>query len=125
MINQVAIMDSQTAWNELLRCKKAGQKYQIWFRKDDASIRADQVKAEAERARKLKAQEDQRKREEAEKRIREEAEKKRADELAAKKQEYWEKQNAGGVAADVAAAAPAEGGEAPAEGAPAAGEGGG
>merc|ERR1719356_1968763 len=116
MINGVPIADSQTAWVELLRCKKLGQKYPIYFRKDEMSIRSDQQKAENEKARRLKAQEEQRKREEAERKIREEAEKKRADELAAKKQEYWDKQNAGGVAADVPdESAPAEAAEPPAE----------
>mmetsp|Transcript_104667 Transcript_104667/g.291420 ORF Transcript_104667/g.291420 Transcript_104667/m.291420 type:complete len:189 (-) Transcript_104667:164-730(-) len=111
-INGAEIRESHQAWNELLKCKKSGQKYQIYFRKDEASIEADKQKAEADRARKQKAMEEQRKREEAERRIREEAERKRADEQAAKKQEYWDKQNAGGVAADVPdvteAAAPEE-----------------
>eukprot|EP00445_Apocalathium_hangoei_P068047 CAMPEP_0204135232 /NCGR_PEP_ID=MMETSP0361-20130328/16130_1 /ASSEMBLY_ACC=CAM_ASM_000343 /TAXON_ID=268821 /ORGANISM="Scrippsiella Hangoei, Strain SHTV-5" /LENGTH=161 /DNA_ID=CAMNT_0051088553 /DNA_START=81 /DNA_END=563 /DNA_ORIENTATION=+ len=92
MINGVPITESHMAWNELLKCKKAGQKYSIYFRKDEASIRADQIKAEAERAKRQKAQDEARKREMAERKIREDAEKKRADEQAAKKQEYWDKQ---------------------------------
>merc|ERR1719277_213227 len=126
MVNGVPITESHQAWHELLKCKKAGAKYPIYFRKDEQSIREDQAKAEAEKARKQKAQEEARKREEAERQIREAAEKKRADELAAKKQEYWDKQNAGGVAADVPdESAPAEGGEAAAaEGGEAAPEGG-
>lgn len=124
MVNGVPIVESWQAWNELMKCKKSGQKYTVWFRKDEASIRADAQKADIERAKKQKAQEDARKREEAERKIREEAEKKRADEMAAKKQEYWDKQNAGGVAADVpdqsaAATAPAAAEEeAPPEAAP-------
>merc|ERR1719336_2687689 len=49
MVNGVPITESHQAWNELLKCKKAGLKYPVWFRKDEASIRADQAKAEAER----------------------------------------------------------------------------
>eukprot|EP00438_Fugacium_kawagutii_P002221 Skav233849 [mRNA] locus=scaffold3130:177908:184849:- [translate_table: standard] len=62
----------------------------VYFTKDEASIREDQAKAEAERARKAKQErlqeEERKKREEIERKIREEAEKKRADEIASKKQ---------------------------------------
>merc|ERR1719367_2284515 len=72
MINSEPILESHQAWNELLKCKKSGQKYTVTFTKDEASIRADQAKAEAERQKRLKDQEDRKKREMAEKRIREE-----------------------------------------------------
>jgi len=91
MIDGVPIETSYQAWNELMRCKKSGKKYQIYFTKDENSIREDQAKAEAEKARKAKQEEERKKREEIEKKIREEAEKKRADEIASKKQEYWDK----------------------------------
>ncbi|CAK0911782.1 unnamed protein product [Prorocentrum cordatum] len=91
MINGVAANDSATCWHELLKCKKSGQKYNVYFTKDEASIRADQQKAEAERAKKMKDLEESRRQEETAKKIREDADKKRADELAAKKQEYWDK----------------------------------
>ncbi|CAE7529745.1 cpr-c2 [Symbiodinium sp. CCMP2456] len=94
MIDGVPIETSYQAWNELMRCKKSGKKYQIYFTKDENSIREDQAKAEAEKARKAKQEEERKKREEIEKKIREEAEKKRADEIASKKQEYWDKQQA-------------------------------
>merc|ERR1719277_2633074 len=93
MVNGVQILESHHAWNELLKCKNAGLKYQVWFREDEASIRADQAKAEADRERKEKAQEEQRRREEAERKIREDAEKKRADDLERRKEEYWNKSN--------------------------------
>lgn len=127
MIDGVPIETSYQAWNELMRCKKSGKKYQVYFTKDEASIRDDQARAEAERARKAKQEEERKKREEIERKIREEAEKKRADEIASKKQEYWDKQQAQqeaevaeGVANDKApieAAVPeaAEAPEAPAE----------
>eukprot|EP00931_Biecheleriopsis_adriatica_P076274 TRINITY_DN49_c0_g2_i2.p1 TRINITY_DN49_c0_g2~~TRINITY_DN49_c0_g2_i2.p1 ORF type:complete len:192 (-),score=77.84 TRINITY_DN49_c0_g2_i2:31-606(-) len=129
MVDGKPIVESYEAWNELERCKKSGRKYQVYFTKDEASIREDQQKAEAERARKAKEAEERKKREEMEKKIREDAEKKRADELASKKQEYWDKQQASAEAAPAEAAAeeaPAEPGadEAPADGAEAA-EGGG
>merc|ERR1719373_51305 len=124
MINGVAATDSATCWHELLKCKKSGQKYTVYFTKDEASIRADQQKAEAERAKKMKDLEEKRRQEETAKKIREDAERKRADELAAKKQEYWEKQEskdapgdaAGEGAADAAAAEAAADAGAPAEG---------
>ena len=84
MIDGVPIETSYQAWNELMRCKKSGKKYQIYFTKDENSIREDQAKAEAEKARKAKQEEERKKREEIEKKIREEAEKKRADEIASK-----------------------------------------
>ena len=110
MIDGVPIETSYQAWNELMRCKKSGKKYQIYFTKDEASIRDDQAKAEAEKARKAKQEEERKKREEIEKKIREEAEKKRADEIASKKQEYWDKQQAQqeGEGKEGAEAAPAE-----------------
>lgn len=121
MIDGVPIETSYQAWNELMRCKKSGKKYQIYFTKDENSIREDQAKAEAEKARKAKQEEERKKREEIEKKIREEAEKKRADEIASKKQEYWDKQQAqqeeekegegpapGAEEAEAAGAAPAE-----------------
>eukprot|EP00405_Crypthecodinium_cohnii_P019794 CAMPEP_0206482242 /NCGR_PEP_ID=MMETSP0324_2-20121206/38767_1 /ASSEMBLY_ACC=CAM_ASM_000836 /TAXON_ID=2866 /ORGANISM="Crypthecodinium cohnii, Strain Seligo" /LENGTH=196 /DNA_ID=CAMNT_0053960171 /DNA_START=187 /DNA_END=777 /DNA_ORIENTATION=+ len=131
MVNGVAITESYQAESELLKCKKAGYKYVVYFRKDEASIRADNAKAEAERAKRLKAQEEARREQEKQRKIIEEAEGKRAEELAAKKQEYWDRQNAGGVAADVPdqteeAPAAALAGDAPAAGeadAPPAGEG--
>ena len=136
MIDGVPIETSYQAWNELMRCKKSGKKYQIYFTKDENSIREDQAKAEAEKARKAKQEEERKKREEIERKIREEAEKKRADEIASKKQEYWDKsqKQAEGEAKEGAeAAAPeaeaevGEAAEAEAEGggeAPEAGEGG-
>mmetsp|Transcript_98250 Transcript_98250/g.194643 ORF Transcript_98250/g.194643 Transcript_98250/m.194643 type:complete len:191 (-) Transcript_98250:145-717(-) len=127
-INGVQIMDSQNAWWELLKCKKSGQKYEVWFMKDEASIREDQMKAEAEKEKKRKALEERKRREEMERKIQQDAEKKRADELASKKAEYWDKQNAGVAGTEAAAsssAAPAAPAEAPAEAAPPAEEGGG
>ena len=66
-IDGVQIETSYQAWNELMRCKKSGKKYQalrafsgatewrqVYFMKDEASIREDQAKAEAEKARKAK-----------------------------------------------------------------------
>ena len=111
MIDGVPIETSYQAWNELMRCKKSGKKYQIYFTKDEASIREDQAKAEAEKARKAKQEEERKKREEIERKIREEAEKKRADEIASKKQEYWDKQQAqaeGEAKEGAEASAPAE-----------------
>lgn len=123
MIDGKPITESQQCWHELLRCKKSGNKYVIYFTKDEASIRADQQKADAERAKKQKDMEEKRKKEETDRKIREDAEKQRADELSAKKKEYWEKQEGekaaeGGAPAEGEAAAPAEGeaaAEAPAE----------
>ncbi|CAK9041235.1 unnamed protein product [Durusdinium trenchii] len=133
MIDGIPIETSYQAWNELMRCKKSGKKYQVYFTKDEASIRDDQAKAEAERARKAKQEEERKKREEIERKIREEAEKKRADEIASKKQEYWDKQQATQEAeaeavegaepkegVEAAAAEVVEGEEAPAEAAEAA-----
>eukprot|EP00930_Biecheleria_cincta_P005247 TRINITY_DN10616_c0_g1_i1.p1 TRINITY_DN10616_c0_g1~~TRINITY_DN10616_c0_g1_i1.p1 ORF type:complete len:219 (-),score=64.93 TRINITY_DN10616_c0_g1_i1:181-771(-) len=115
MVDGKPIVESHEAWNELMRCKKRGSKYFVYFTKDEASILADQAKADAERAKKQKAAEEQKRREELERKIREDAEKKRADELAAKKQAYIDKQNAQEGAAPAAAAEPAaaaaEGGE--------------
>merc|ERR1719436_1658080 len=79
-VSGVPIMTSHECWNELMRCKKSGKKYDVWFTKDEASIRADQAKAEEARQKKLKDEEDRRKREEAERKIKEEAEKKRREE---------------------------------------------
>uniref|UniRef100_A0A7S4QS52 Uncharacterized protein n=1 Tax=Alexandrium monilatum TaxID=311494 RepID=A0A7S4QS52_9DINO len=125
MINGVQITESHQAWQELLKAKKSGKTYPIYFMKDEASIREDQQRAEAEREKKRRDQEERKRKEELERKIREEAEKKRADELASKKAEYWDKQNAaaaGGAAeaAPAAASSSAEGGggEAPAEEAP-------
>eukprot|EP00931_Biecheleriopsis_adriatica_P076272 TRINITY_DN49_c0_g1_i1.p2 TRINITY_DN49_c0_g1~~TRINITY_DN49_c0_g1_i1.p2 ORF type:complete len:190 (-),score=67.36 TRINITY_DN49_c0_g1_i1:208-777(-) len=116
MVDGIPIVESHEAWNQLERCKKTGRKYQVYFTKDEASIREDQAKAEAERARKQREAEERKKREEMERKIREDAEKKRADELASKKQEYWDKQQAQqeGAPEEAAEAAPAE--AAPAEG---------
>ncbi|CAJ1326981.1 unnamed protein product [Effrenium voratum] len=105
MIDGVPIETSYQAWNELMRCKKSGKKYQVYFTKDEASIREDQARAEAERARKAKQEEERKKREEIERKIREEAEKKRADEIASKKQEYWDKQQAAAEPAEAEAEA--------------------
>lgn len=113
MVNGVQITESHHAWQELLKCKKSGKKYPVYFMKDENSIREDQQKAEAEREKKRRDQEERKRKEELERKIREEAEKKRADELASKKAEYWDRQNAQG-------AAPAEDAPAPAEEAPAA-----
>ena len=74
---------------------------QVYFTKDEASIREDQAKAEAEKARKAKQEEERKKREEIERKIREEAEKKRADEIASKKQGYWDRQQAAGEEPEV------------------------
>lgn len=126
-INGQQILDSQTAWWELLKCKKSGQKYEVWFCKDEASIREDQMKAEADREKKRKAAEERKRKEDLERKIQADAEKKRADELASKKAEYWDKQNSTTTGNEAAAssAAPAAPAEAPAEAAPPAEEGGG
>ncbi|CAE8708152.1 unnamed protein product, partial [Polarella glacialis] len=92
MIDGNPITEDHQAWSELMRCKKKGEKYNIYFTKDEASIRADQAKADSDRAKKVKDLEERKKRDETERKIREDAEKKRADELASKKQDYWDKQ---------------------------------
>merc|ERR1719424_1803191 len=69
MINGVPVQDSYMIWGELNKNKKAGRKYQIYFVKDEATIRADQAKADAERQKKDAAEEERRKREESERRI--------------------------------------------------------
>mmetsp|Transcript_59932 Transcript_59932/g.129977 ORF Transcript_59932/g.129977 Transcript_59932/m.129977 type:complete len:197 (-) Transcript_59932:187-777(-) len=121
-INGVAIHESHEAWNELLKCKKLGRKYSVYFMKDKASILAEQAKMEAERQKKEKEAEERRLREERERKIREDAEKKRQDDLASKKQEYWDKQQGvaaaggpsggGGAAGEAEEETPAEGEEA-------------
>ncbi|CAE8609717.1 unnamed protein product, partial [Polarella glacialis] len=127
MVDGQPIVESHEAWTQMMRCKKSGAKYNVYFTKDEASIRADQAKKEIDTLKKVKDMEERKKREEQEKKIREDAEKKRADELANKKQEYWDKQQAaqeaeGGAPGAENAEAPAagEGGE---EAAPAEGEG--
>mmetsp|Transcript_32694 Transcript_32694/g.52635 ORF Transcript_32694/g.52635 Transcript_32694/m.52635 type:complete len:197 (-) Transcript_32694:170-760(-) len=127
MVDGQPIVESHEAWTQMMRCKKSGAKYNVYFTKDEASIRADQAKKEIDTLKKVKDIEERKKREEQEKKIREDAEKKRADELAIKKQEYWDKQQAaqeaeGGAPGAEVAEAPAagEGGE---EAAPAEGEG--
>lgn len=104
MIAGVPVPDSYQIWGELNKNKKSGRKYQIYFVKDEATIRADQAKAEAERQKKEAAEEDRRRREESERRIAEEAKKKREDDLNARKQEYWDKQQGKESATDAAAA---------------------
>lgn len=87
----ISIVDGAHAWQELMKCKKSGQKYIIWFTKDQKSILEDQAKDAAEKARKEKEAEERKAREAREKQIREEAERKRAEEIARKKDEYWKK----------------------------------
>merc|ERR1719401_579602 len=54
MVNGVPVAQGCEAGNELLKCKKLGRKYQVYFMKDEQSIRADQAKAEQERTKKAK-----------------------------------------------------------------------
>ncbi|CAK0910730.1 unnamed protein product, partial [Prorocentrum cordatum] len=49
MVNGMPITDSVTCWHELQKCKKSGLRYSASFLKDEASIREDLTKAEAER----------------------------------------------------------------------------
>ncbi|CAK0868910.1 unnamed protein product [Prorocentrum cordatum] len=49
MVNGMPITDSVTCWHELQKCKKSGLSYSVYFLKDEASIREDLTKAEAER----------------------------------------------------------------------------
>lgn len=89
MIAGVPVTDSYQIWNELHKNKKSGRKYQIYFVKDEATIRADQAKAEAERQKKEKDMEERRRREENERKIREEAEKKiREEEVALERERH-------------------------------------
>merc|ERR1712039_404491 len=41
-VNGQTVETSSQAWNELLKAKKAGKKYPVYFMKDEASIREDQ-----------------------------------------------------------------------------------
>merc|ERR1719291_953725 len=66
MVNGTPITDSATCWHELQRCKKSGLRYHVYFLKDEASIREDLAKAEAERQRTTRAAEERRLLEEAE-----------------------------------------------------------
>merc|ERR1719316_1861243 len=79
MINGNECQTSADVREQLNQAKKHGKKYPIIFVKDAATIRAEQAKADADKEKKKK----------------EADEKKKADELAAKKQEYWDKQEAG------------------------------
>eukprot|EP00747_Dinoflagellata_sp_TGD_P164228 gnl/TRDRNA2_/TRDRNA2_183861_c0_seq1.p1 gnl/TRDRNA2_/TRDRNA2_183861_c0~~gnl/TRDRNA2_/TRDRNA2_183861_c0_seq1.p1 ORF type:complete len:180 (-),score=67.78 gnl/TRDRNA2_/TRDRNA2_183861_c0_seq1:78-617(-) len=120
MINGIPVTDSFQILENLNKCKKSGRKYSIYFVKDDATIRAEQAKADQESQKRQKDLEAKRQRDEQEKQIREAAEKKKADEREAKKQEYWDKQNPAAAPEAAAEAAPAEA-EAPAADAPAEG----
>merc|ERR1719238_2054388 len=93
MINGNTVVDSQAVWRELNKCKKSGRKYEVWFVKDEQSIRADQAKADQERAKRQQADEERRRKEESEKKLQADAKKKREDDLNARKQEYWDRQN--------------------------------
>jgi len=104
MIAGVPTTDSYQIWGELNKHKKSGRKYQIYFVKDEATIRADQARMDAERQKKEAAESERRKREENERRIAEEAKKKREDDLNARKEEYWNKQQGKESATDAAAA---------------------
>lgn len=98
-INMIAgntVSDSQQIWAELSRCKKLGAKYQIYFVKDEASIKADQAKAAAEAKKKQEEAEERKRKEDNAKRIQEQAEQKRKEEQAAKKQASLDQDDGGG-----------------------------
>merc|ERR1712113_324340 len=69
MVNGVTVAQGYEAGNELLKCKKLGRKYQVYFMKDEQSIRADQAKAEQERIKKAKEREERERREASERKI--------------------------------------------------------
>ncbi|CAK0834707.1 unnamed protein product [Prorocentrum cordatum] len=85
MVKGMPITDSVTCWHELQKCKKSGLRYSVYFLKDEASIREDLTKAEAERQKRAtKAPEERRLNEAAErqKRATKAAEERRLNEAA-------------------------------------------
>jgi len=116
MINGNECQTSADVREQLGQAKKHGKKYFIIFVKDAATIRSEQAKAEADRQKKEKDEAERKAKEDKERKAKEDAEKKKADEVAAKRQEYWDKQEA--ARAEEPGAAPAEGAAPPAEGAP-------
>jgi hypothetical protein len=113
MINGNECQTSADVRDQLNAAKKNGKQYPIIFVKDAATIRSEQAKADADKQMKEKAEAERKAKEEKERKAKEDAEKKKADEVAAKKQEYWDKQQAANEAE--AAAAAAEGEAPPAE----------
>merc|ERR1712118_452258 len=95
MINGNECRTSADVREQLNQAKKHGKKYPIIFVKDAATIRAEQAKADADKEKKDKEAAEQRAKEAAAKKAKEEEEKRKADEVATKKQEYWDKQEAG------------------------------
>merc|ERR1719399_1123250 len=65
MINGVPVTDSYQILENLNKCKKSGRKYSIYFVKDDATIRQEQAKADADNQKRQKETEAKRQREEA------------------------------------------------------------
>jgi hypothetical protein len=88
---QVVMETSSQIWSKLHRCKKSGQKYVVFFMKDEKSIREDQDKLDKEMAKKGAADDERRKKEAADKKVAEQ-EKKKAEAAKAQKEEYWDKQ---------------------------------
>merc|ERR1719174_182207 len=63
MINGVPVTESFHILENLNKCKKSGRKYSIYFVKDDATIRLEQAKADADNQKRQKETEAKRQRE--------------------------------------------------------------